>query len=233
MKTRMGIGFVVLMAMLLAVGPGSAGAQPLADQVPADALLYVGWAGGPTIPGYDQSHLKAILDAGGVPQAIATMLPKLMNKAAEKDAQAALLMQIIGDLGPALWKYPTALYIGPVDLDGPMPMPRIGLWCKAGTDADALKKKIDDLVSGAQLPPPLMPVTTVTNGMLSVTVGPVPGAAGGAPAGAALSGDARFLAALAQVDKAPGLILYMDTAAVLKTVDQAVEKGPDPEARER
>ena len=41
-----------------------ANAQPLADRVPADALLYFGWSGSENIGAtYDQSRLKAVLAA--------------------------------------------------------------------------------------------------------------------------------------------------------------------------
>ena len=52
--------FVFVVVALLIVA-GQASAQPLADRVPADALVYIGWAGSQNLgPAYDASHLKAV-----------------------------------------------------------------------------------------------------------------------------------------------------------------------------
>src|SRR5262245_32673120 len=40
-----------------------AAAQPLADRLPSDALLYIGWAGSDKLgEAYSKSHLKGVLD---------------------------------------------------------------------------------------------------------------------------------------------------------------------------
>ena len=66
---------------LVAVGPRAAG-QPLADHVPQDALVYVGWAGAEHLgPGFDQSNLKAFLDASNIRELINESLPRLFEKA--------------------------------------------------------------------------------------------------------------------------------------------------------
>jgi hypothetical protein len=53
-------------------------AQPLADKVPGDALIYVGWQGaGTAAPGFEGSHLQAILKGSDVPQFFNEFLPGL------------------------------------------------------------------------------------------------------------------------------------------------------------
>ena len=50
-----------LAIMLLSVSVSLA--QPVADRVPDDALVYVAWRGAQSPPpGYEKTHLKALLD---------------------------------------------------------------------------------------------------------------------------------------------------------------------------
>src|SRR3954464_3277065 len=66
MPRRIHRRFIIIAVALIALVAwvSSAGAQPLADRVPADALLYVGWAGSEHLaPAYAQSHLKGLIDA--------------------------------------------------------------------------------------------------------------------------------------------------------------------------
>src|SRR5439155_14360937 len=143
MKTRTWPCLIVLFALLLS--PLAALAQPLADRVPDDALIYIGWRGiDDPGPGFSQSRLKAFLDASAFPQLVNDLLPKLLAKLAEKDPGAAAFSEIVGKLGPAFCRYPTAIYIGPVDgLGNFPPVPRAALLCQAGAGAVELKKQID------------------------------------------------------------------------------------------
>src|SRR4051812_31119506 len=85
-----------------------AGAQPLADRVPDDALVYVGWRGAAD-PGsaYQGSRLKGFLDVSQVPQLTRDVVPKILDKIAQQDRGAAVLREVIGKLGPAFWNSPT------------------------------------------------------------------------------------------------------------------------------
>ena len=99
MRRRLVPCVIVLLALLLS--PLAVFAQPLADRIPDDALIYVGWRGvdNPS-PGYAGSRLKSFLDASAVPQVINELLPKLLAKMAEKDPNAAMFTEIVGKLGP-------------------------------------------------------------------------------------------------------------------------------------
>ncbi len=68
--------FLAVMCMPLA-----ALAQPLADRVPADAIIYVGGLGTQSMPaGYAQSHLKALVDASNLQELCKTFLPALIER---------------------------------------------------------------------------------------------------------------------------------------------------------
>ena len=162
---------VVVFALLFS--PLLSSAQPLADRIPDDAIFYVGWRGvDEPGAGYAQSRLKAFLDASGFPQVVNETLPKLLDKMAEKDHNAAMLREMLGKFGPSLWRYPTAIYVGPVDgLNVGQPMPRIALLCKAGSHAAQLKKDIttflDQVLTGS-----LVPVTAIEEeGIVAITLG--------------------------------------------------------------
>ena len=59
-------------------------AQPLADLVPADAIIYVGWVGtGSMGAKYETSHFKAVLDASNVPAVFETLLPQFVQRVEE------------------------------------------------------------------------------------------------------------------------------------------------------
>ena len=75
-------------------------AQPLADRVPADALVYVGWAGaGGMGEDFDQSHFKAVLDAAKAGDVFNTLVDLLAQKALEEEGpDAAAAVEFMRDL---------------------------------------------------------------------------------------------------------------------------------------
>src|SRR2546427_13232245 len=75
----------------------SASAQPLADRVPADAIVYVGWRGAENVPGYNESHLKAILDQSNIPAVFSQMLPQLIALASRQDPNAGAAFSTFAD----------------------------------------------------------------------------------------------------------------------------------------
>src|SRR3954464_9223674 len=83
MPRRIHRRFIIIAVALIALVAWipSAGAQPLADRVPADALLYVGWAGSEHLaPAYAQSHLKGLMDASSLPQLFAELGPRAVRR---------------------------------------------------------------------------------------------------------------------------------------------------------
>ena len=58
---------------------GFAFAQPLADRVPSDAVVYIGWQGMDSLgTGYEKSHLKGVIDSSNIPQFFSEFLPRLI-----------------------------------------------------------------------------------------------------------------------------------------------------------
>ncbi len=217
----------MVVVFTLILSPLLSSAQPLADRIPDDAIFYIGWRGvdEPGV-GYAQSRLKTFLDASGFPQVVNETLPKLLDKMAEKDHNAAMLREMLGKFGPSLWRYPTAIYVGPVDgLNVGQPMPRIALLCKAGSHAAQLKKDIntflDQVLTGS-----LVPVTAIEEeGIVAITLGNVtPDLAGKSKT--TLTYRKQFVDAMAQVGKDPLLVTYGDLEALTALIDQTVTLIP-------
>ncbi len=217
---------VVVASLVLITLHGAA--QPLADRLPDDALIYVGWRGASDPgPAYPASRLKGFINASTVRQLISETLPKLLDKMAQQDRSAAMLREILGKLGPSLWNSPVALYVGPVDglVPGGNPMPRMALLCQAGPAAAQMKKDINAYLD--QIPrQELVPVVaTEENGIVSVTLGNViPDLSG--KGNATLAHRKEFIDALAQVGKDPVAAMYVDVEGLSRVVDQAMLLAP-------
>src|SRR5947208_98352 len=106
--------FAFFVALLIA--PLLAAAQPLADKLPDDALVYIGWQGHDSMgAAYEQSHLKAVLDASNLFDLFSDFIPRVMAKIGQKDRAAAAQLRAITELVPVIWRCPTALYVGKFD----------------------------------------------------------------------------------------------------------------------
>jgi hypothetical protein len=89
-RTRMMTTLVAVPLLALLAAAPRAGAQPLADRVPQDAIVYFGWTGADHMgPGYEGSHLKAVLDASDFPKLFDEFLPQLMQKIGQEERDAA------------------------------------------------------------------------------------------------------------------------------------------------
>lgn len=148
--------FVFVLVVLSVAAAGALG-QPLADRIPSDALLYVGWAGSEKLaPAFAQSHLKGVLDASSIPELFTDLGPKFvrhlqLQQMLQGDPVARELLPALLTVGGTAWSKPTALYIGPLDYSGKVPMPRVALLCDAGKDAQALADAAGKLID--QIPP--------------------------------------------------------------------------------
>src|SRR3982751_4660865 len=99
---------LLTLCTVLLAAPMAAPAQPLADRMPADAIVYAGWAGADSLgPQYDASHLKAVLEASNVPALVDEFLPKVFERIGQQDPQAHDALAGAASLGK-LWHKPCA-----------------------------------------------------------------------------------------------------------------------------
>jgi prepilin-type processing-associated H-X9-DG protein len=203
----------------------SAHAQALADRVPADASIYVGWKGSDTPGnGYAGSHLQAIIDASGFANLRDQFLPQLMQKltAQSKDhGEAALAAKTSLEI---LFRHPCALFVAGI-AKGPsgQPVGKVGLLCQAGQESDALLTIFNAAAHG----PDALPLaqafasgdcTAFLVGYDADTPIPAPG-----DAAHSLASNDGFL----RMTRIPGrdqfITVYADVPAALSMVDQAMD----------
>lgn len=102
---------VVSLSLLLVASLATAvRAQPLADRVPADTLIYVGWLGyDAKSPGFAGSHLEAVMQAAEFKKLVDETLPGLLAKVAKKDANADQVITLAKPIVMPMLKHPTAI----------------------------------------------------------------------------------------------------------------------------
>jgi prepilin-type processing-associated H-X9-DG protein len=212
-----------------------AGAQPLAERVPEDAVVYFGWCGASQMPsGYAQSRTKALLDDSNIPELFTQFVPALVQKITREQPEAADGLRAFTTIARPMWQHPTAFYFGGVDFDGERPMPKLALICKAGADAQAVHDTVAKLLAGAGAD---VPVHAFRSGeLVGLYVGYADekaALAGEGGTGNAIGAAAGFKGALAQLQQPePVLVLYVDVERALAQVDQAVENSNQPQAQE-
>jgi hypothetical protein len=174
----------LLAVLFLTVTAIHATAQPLAEWVPADAVVYIGWRGvdDPDL-GYAGSNLQSLGNATDLAGALAQTLD-VIERANAGDEWAGLVVELIRSIGTASWHNPTAVYLQPSP-DPDMPVRFVMLWQAEGDQCNELLASLQDLVSHI---PPYAPLSIgQAQGLVSLSIG-TPGPAP-APAPGVTPGD--------------------------------------------
>lgn len=204
--------FIALLFSFVIIAARAGGAaQPLSDQVPADALVYVGWAGADALkPTYDQSHLAAVVNATNLPQLIDEHLPQFWQQVAGGGArpQQSATMKKLAEL---YWRYPVAFCIQPMKKPvARRSEPGVALLCDAGADAAALLQAL------RSMPPNAMgPGTRITQSGTVVTI-----CSAAATTTGGLATDTSFIAALSNAQSSSALTLYANGTLMVDQVNQ-------------
>lgn len=212
--------------------PLIAHADPLADRVPADSIIYIGWQGVSDLgPGYPQSHLKAVLDQSQVPDLIDKFIPQVIDKVSQLNPQAGQIGQIISSIAKPTWQHPTAFFFAGIEhAKGKEPVPHLGIVWQPGADGDALARQLSDLIAQAAGAP--FPIKVIHKGeIVALMVGydnPEEALAGRTTR--ALSEDAAFKAARAHLSLQDSVFAaYVDYEHLFGLIDDLVkEMGPPP-----
>jgi type II secretory pathway pseudopilin PulG len=220
----------------LLVASVPAAAQPLADRVPADAVLYVGWAGAESMgPGFDESHLKALLESAEVGRWVNEVVPRLLEVGRRQQPMLAEMGSVPGLLAP-MWRHPTALYVGPVDLAGERgPVPRVAILCDAGAEAGAFQQKLQRFVQeqgAGNAPFPI--VVRKAGNVVALVIGKTPeldAVLAGKGKGKTIQTVKSFAAAMS-AQKSPVVAGYVDAEAIIRFADKMVAGQADAEVKE-
>src|SRR5258705_9810756 len=200
---------------------GFAVGQPMADRVPSDAVVYIGWQGSDSLgTPYEKSHLKGVIDSSNIPQFFSEFLPRLIEGLGKDDAQAAGVFRSIHGIGRIFLPKPCAIYFGGMDVKAPAPMPKLTLIADGGADAEAMLKSLNPLVEALNRGG--VPLVAGVHGKRFVTLsvgadisGPFAGLLGDAAdkTAPALSTQKEFTAAMGGGQKQPGVALYINAEA--------------------
>ena len=202
--------------------------------MPADAVVYVGWKGADDLgPGYGQSHLKAMLDASNIAQLVHDTIPQLIQKYGNNDPQTAEALQVLDTVGAAMWRHPSALFIGKIAVANGQPQPpHLAILCQAGADSAALLAELQDQLQKNPSPLPTSASQVGDLVVLAVDYGPNELKLPAGNDGQSLAENAAFKSALAEVGSDPVLAGYVDAAALVKTGNDLATGSSDPKAAE-
>jgi prepilin-type processing-associated H-X9-DG protein len=212
---------------------GATPGVPLGDRIPADAIMYIGWAGSDALfPKYDGSHLKNIVDASDMPKLFDELMPQLIKRVAKEDPNAAEVIRQIVTIGAPLWKHQTAIYFGGVDWTAAQPAPRLAVLCDAGADAGDLTERISKLLESAPKEQGPLPMVKQYGTLVVFAFGSAASidADFAQPLGNNVANSPKFVKALAQVQKDPAYVEFIDADAGVRMVDQAMVKMNDANA---
>lgn len=215
--------------VLSLVAHTAARAQPLAERVPADAIVYVGWQGADTLgEAYDASHLKGLIDSTNLRQLFTETLPQLMREGMEKDLppeEVEQFQRFSEEFFPAQWGRPWAFYVRMADGDDDVPMERrvrFGFFVSPGDRADAMRRSLIELLAQApNNPDEPKPELFDAHGLLGVAVGE--GEVAHLTALQSTMAGKLALATAAPAVKSPVFVAYADVAASLQLVDEGIE----------
>ena len=196
----------------------------MADKVPADSVIYVGWTGSQSMgPAFAASNFKAFLDQSQVPDFIERFLPQVLDRIGKEQPEAKEPIAMFRAIGGPMWRHPSALFIANIDITNPdMPVPHLGILCDAGNEAEQLHQQLQDIVRQAAGAP--FPIRLVRVGdLVAVTVGYERGedAIG---AGKGLLNNADFAAALDKVSKNGVITCYVNVEKALANADELFRK---------
>lgn len=221
---------LVILALALA---GPAHAQPLADRIPQDAVAYIGWSGSESMgPGYANSHLKAVVDSSNLAQLASESIPRLLERIGKDDEEAQQVTSLIMAIGGPMWRNPSALYFGGVDVTNPdFPIPKLALLCDAGKEGKQLVATLDKLITSKGQPP--FPYRAEEqDGLVVIVLGNVEISAKKKPV-VPISQRKEFKAALAQVGKDPVVMAYIDVEGGVEQMDQVMATFAPAEAKQK
>jgi prepilin-type processing-associated H-X9-DG protein len=194
-------------------------APPLADRVPGNALLYVGWMGADACgQQMEGTHLKSLLGSSTIESVFTTFAPQLIDRLTREDAQNRQIAHEILTIAGIAWHHPGAFFVDGIGMQGQQPRIKCAYACQAGADGAVLTQTVQALDS--ELPLGAVPVRVASEGDLTcISVGYDQNeqvlAGVGAPA---LAGSDSFKAAMAALDVKPVLATYLDVGGTVAAV---------------
>lgn len=214
---RCGVLAVVLLAASV-LAPARVRAQPLAEQVPAGALVYIGWGGSENAgSAFEGSRLKSVLKSGDAEKLFSETLPALVRRIGQENPQAGQGVQLATAIAGKMWRHPSAFYFNGLDQANPRrPMAKMTLLCRAGAESEALIGEIQSVIKSAGKMP--TPVKVASQGeLVVVTIGPDQAGVAGQ---ANLAADAQFKSATSKVHSDGVFAAYVNIEGLVKLINE-------------
>lgn len=226
MQMRRLLAFAVVL-IAAAVAP----AQPLADRLPADTIVYLGFTGTQNVPGFAGTHAEALLQQSNLPEIFRQVIPQAIAKAKQKQPGDAEQMQAAYEIASLVARNPTAVFFAGLRMpeQGGEPLPKLGIVCRVGGEAEALRLKIANKIREGDAD---SPVRVIADGQdLAIVIGydddQSPLVAGGA---GGLAASPSFVAARKQVHPDPAGCFFIDVEKLFELIDGIVAQEAPPEA---
>ena len=202
-------------------------AQPLTERVPGDAVVYIGWQGTDALKGYEGSNLEKLAPHSTLGRVFTEALPEFWRLVGEQVGADETDIELSATLTSLLWKRPSAIYFGPMDLTNPRkPQPRVALLCDAGADAAAVAERVRAIIGEAARPD--LKINVETDGTLVIfTVGSVR-----FDAGDRLNRSEAFAKVMDEVQSDAAATVYVNVAGIVESVDAMMATERDKKARE-
>lgn len=208
--------FILLLACVLAL---PCAAQPMIDQVPSSAALYVGWRGTTDMgPGYEGSNLQGVLKEVGLLEAVPEVM-ELLDQLGEDghiDEEESQMLAMAGALMTSAWAEGGAMYMLPPDPQGP-PIPRLCVMWNKGEDPAQLREALNTVV--AILEEELPTFTGEIDKTMYLSIGFDPAEV----KVASLAGSPHFKTAAKNIQSDGALMVYLDAKEWIKQVDGFTE----------
>ncbi|MGH7213984.1 MAG: hypothetical protein ACREIT_04405 [Tepidisphaeraceae bacterium] len=221
----MRLKYVMLLLTAIVAAPVVVAAQPLAERVPGDAVVYLAWQGyGSVGKEFEKSRLRAVVAEVNFRTMWDEYIPKMIAKIGEKDPKGAETMREFLKLAKPMWQHPTAMFLAGLGDEENANTPKLGLLCDAGDEADALMQTLQAMTKGES---PKEAQLARDGNLVILTAGyhpaPFPFAAAQPVAGATpLARDGRFRAAMEQVVAEPVAAAYIDTERLITLLDKSI-----------
>jgi prepilin-type processing-associated H-X9-DG protein len=214
----MTIRAIVAAALLL---PACSFAQTLADKVPADAVVYLGWKGSDS-PGseYEKSHLKAVLDATDWSVLGSdTFARGLARATARANRQFAQVVPSLLSTGKELLRYPSAIYVVPSSRAFSV------VWiADVGQQAQTLEA---ELQAGPLGKAPILISSRDSLVTLRISPSPTPESEITSP----LASSPAFKAAMREVEPTGVVVSYVNVEGLLNLTKQLAPPQPEEQAK--
>lgn len=145
MNTRI----LIMWTCVLCISLPAAGQYPLADRVPAESLVYVGWAGRSLT--FDGSMVGQMLNEPALASMVEALQQAMVENIADDDSDRQVI-EHAWDIILMAWQHPMALAVLPPAENGP-PMPSAMLIVDLGEDRENFAEHLDGLLtaSGAEI----------------------------------------------------------------------------------